>query len=77
MKFCDYMAISPHGEGVRLAKAIGVHPKRISEFKYGQRKPLPEQCVALSNATGGKVTPEELNPDVDWKAVRKALRMRR
>lgn len=77
MNLRDYIAISPHGEGARLAKATGLLPIRISEFKRGLRVPPPEQCVAISNATGGKVTPEELNPGVDWKAVRKALRMRR
>ncbi len=77
MNLRDYIAISPHGEGARLARATGLLPIRISEFKRGLRVPPPEQCVAISNATGGKVTPEELNPDIDWKAVRKALRMRR
>lgn len=53
-----------------LARAIGVKPPTVHQWKAG-RRPIPaERCPDIERATGGAVRCEDLRPDVDWATVR-------
>lgn len=53
------------GRANELARAIGVSPVLISQWKTGAR-PVPiDRCPAIERATGGAVTRRDLRPD-DW-----------
>lgn len=59
------MACSVAGSQSALARAIGVTPPLLSQWKSGVR-PIPiERCVAIERATGGAVMRWHLRPD-DW-----------
>lgn len=47
-----------------LAKAIGVAPQFVTALGKGDRPVPPGRCVAIEQATAGKVTRYELRPDV-------------
>jgi DNA-binding transcriptional regulator YdaS (Cro superfamily) len=50
-----------------LAARIGVSKAAISQWLSG--KPPPDRCPALERATDGRVTCEEMRPDVSWQRV--------
>ncbi len=55
-----------YGNAARLADLIGVHPILISQWansKDGRKVPL-DKCVPIEIATEGKVTCEEMRPDM-------------
>lgn len=59
------MACSVAGSQSALARAIGVTPPLLSQWKSGVR-PIPiERCVAIERATSGAVMRWHLRPD-DW-----------
>ena len=48
-----------------LARALGIKPPTVSEWRVGAR-PVPiERCVAIEQATGGEVRRWDLRPE-DW-----------
>ena len=48
----------------RLAARIGCAPSLVSQWKNGVR-PIPtERCTEIERATSGRVTCEELRPDL-------------
>ena len=48
-----------------LAGTLGVAASTVSEWCSG-RRPVPiRRCIAVENATGGRITRRELRPD-DW-----------
>jgi len=51
-----------------LAAACGVSKAAVSQW-LGQGKPPPDRCPAIERATEGRVTCEELRPDVRWQRV--------
>lgn len=69
MNLSDY--IKSHGDGNRLAEAIGAHPVLISQWKNGARQVPAERCPDIEQATGGLVRCEDLRPDVNWSVLRK------
>lgn len=51
------------------ARAIGVSPQRIFNWKQRGRVPA-DACPAIEKATNGAVRCEDLRPDVDWGYLR-------
>ena len=62
-KAIDHFSVNGRGGQVRLAKALGVEPMAISQWKRRGTMP-PERCVEIEVATGGAVTRLELRPDI-------------
>lgn len=55
-----------------LARALGISPVLISQWRTG-RRPIPaERCPEIEKATGGAVRCESLRPDVDWAFLRQS-----
>lgn len=58
------------GSKSAVAKHFGILPYAV--FKW-QRSGVPaERCPDIEALTGGKVTCEELRPDVNWGVLRKS-----
>ena len=51
------------GSGTKLAKAAGVSKQRLNDYKQNRLLPY-EMAVRIFIAVGGKVTLEELRPDL-------------
>lgn len=62
-------AIEVFGSQAAMAAALGVRQPTVSEWLRGERPVPEERCVAIERATEGKVTCEELRPDVTWHRV--------
>lgn len=63
MNLSEYL--SRRGAGAELAKALGVTPEVVSQWKTGVR-PVPlDRCTAIEVATDRAVRRQELRPD-DW-----------
>jgi len=45
---------------IEIAGIVGVHRSYICHIKAGRRIPSPRVALAIEQATGGKVTKEEL-----------------
>lgn len=73
MKLDEYLSQAAHGESARLARAAGVSPIRITDYKVGRRVPGIEKAAAISLSTGSAVTPQELAPHVEWDTILAAL----
>ncbi|OOS04358.1 DNA-binding transcriptional regulator YdaS, prophage-encoded, Cro superfamily [Moraxella cuniculi DSM 21768] len=56
------------GNRSALARAIGVTPWAVS--KWDINNPPKKRCLAIEKATGGKITAEQLRPDINWQYVR-------
>ncbi len=56
-------AISQHGSQAKLAKAIGVTPMAVTNWKKRGAVPA-DQCRKIELATGGKVKRRALRPDL-------------
>lgn len=56
--------------GVQLARALGVAPPLLSQWRTGVREVPAERCPTIERETGGLVTCEELRPDVEWGYLR-------
>jgi len=57
-------AVEILGGQTKLARAVGVKPSFVSQWLSGQRPVPATRCGAIESATGGKVTREDLRPDV-------------
>ena len=55
-------AINYAGGPSGLAKAIGVLPQHVNNWK--RRGVSVRACIAIEHATNGEVTREELRPDI-------------
>lgn len=44
-------------------------PAAISQIVAGKRKTPPDRCPSIEQATNGKVTCDELRPDVRWHRI--------
>lgn len=53
-----------------LARQIDVNPDQIRHWRHGYagRRPSPEMCVQIEQATGGAVARWDLRPD-DWHRI--------
>lgn len=55
-------AISICGSQAELSKRLGLFPQYVNNWR---RRGVPaERCIAIEEATGGKVTRYDLRPDV-------------
>lgn len=62
MNIADYLTEVPLTQQ-EFAKLIGVTQGRVSHWLNGEKVP-PERCVKIEAATGGKITRNDLRPDV-------------
>jgi hypothetical protein len=56
-------------ERVQVAKALGIHEQYLYQCLHGHRPTPPERCPPIERATEGRITCEELRPDVRWQRV--------
>lgn len=57
-------AVAIAGSKAKLAALIGCSPQAISQ--WNPERLIPEQCVSIEAATGGRVRCEALRPDVEF-----------
>ncbi|WP_373766364.1 transcriptional regulator [Glaesserella sp.] len=69
MELQEYLS-TERGEAARLAKFIKVAPPIVSFWASGKRQVPAEHCPEIERFTNGKVTCEELRPDVNWAVLR-------
>ena len=69
MNLREHLDNEPRGEPLRIASAISVHPVMISQWASGTKKVPADRCPAVERATDGKVTCEELRPDITWTRI--------
>lgn len=60
------MIAMPASERVAIAQAIGLHEQYLYQCLTDRRVLPAEHAPAIERASGGKVTCEELRPDVRW-----------
>lgn len=58
------------GAAAQLAKALGVSPVLVSQWRAGTRQVPANRCPDIERETKGLVCCEDLRPDVDWNYVR-------
>lgn len=63
-------AVGILGGPTAASRALKVTPQAVFFWLKGLRTIPPEKCIALERETAGKVTVEELRPDVDWAVIR-------
>lgn len=61
-------AIKMLGSTSALARGLGIKPWAVS--KWNKNRPPQERCLAIEELTAGKITAEQLRPDVNWEYVR-------
>jgi len=60
------------GSQAALAEALGVTRAAVSQWKERDRKTPAEHCPRIERLCGGRVTCEELRPDIEWGVLRTA-----
>lgn len=68
MNISDYLKESSTTQ-MAFARMLGVTQGTVA-FWLHNKPPTIERCIEIEKATGGKVTCEELRPDVDWAYLR-------
>ena len=63
-------AIDFFGTQTKLAKAVGLSQTIISEYLNGVKRPSAEIAIRIETATKGRVTVEDLRPDIPWHVIR-------
>lgn len=63
-------AIDCMGSQEQLAKAVELTQAAISQYVTGNKRPSAEVAIRIEAATAGKVTAEEVRPDVPWHVIR-------
>lgn len=56
-------------ERIAVAAAVGVHEQYLYQCLTGRRQPPPDRCPDIERATAGRLTCEQLRPDVRWQRV--------
>ena len=56
-------------ERVVVAQAVGMHEQYLYQCLTGRRQTPPDRCPDIERATEGRITCEELRPDVRWQRV--------
>lgn len=69
MKLKKYVN-SSRGISAYLAKQLGVSPVMVSQWANGVKQVPAERCIEIEDLTDGKVTCEELRPDLNWSVLR-------
>lgn len=59
-----YLAWRGKGTAARLAVQIGVSPVLISQWRTERRTIPGDRVIPIARATGWRVTPHELRPDL-------------
>jgi DNA-binding transcriptional regulator YdaS (Cro superfamily) len=57
------------GSQIAIARVLGISAGAVSQLVSGHRSTPPDRCPAIEFATEGRVTCEELRPDVRWQRV--------
>lgn len=70
MQLKEYFQDSKRGEMARLIRAMNIAQPIVSLWVSGKRRVPAERCPEIEKFTEGKVTCEELRPDVNWKVLR-------
>lgn len=61
-------ALTP-SERAAVATAVGIHDQYLYQCLTGRRPTPADRCPAIERATSGRVSCEELRPDVRWHRV--------
>lgn len=61
--------LSVRGALAEMARALGIERVYLSQLAANDRKPSPKLCAAIERVTGGRLTCEELRPDIVWHRV--------
>lgn len=69
MTLDEYLS-EPGRRAKAFAIVLGVKPVQVSQWRTGARQVPADACPSIERATGGKVTCEELRPDVEWAVIR-------
>lgn len=64
-----YVQTAPRGAAAALARALSVNPVMVVQWSSGAKPVASDRCPAIERATEGKVTCEEMRPDVVWHRV--------
>ena len=62
-------AVAIIGTQTLLAAKIGATQQEVWNWLNGQRDIPPSRCPSIERATDGRVTCEELRPDVRWHRI--------
>lgn len=63
-------AVKILGGVTATSRLLRVTPQAVHFWLKGARKITPERCIAIERESGGRVTVEDLRPDVDWAVIR-------
>lgn len=66
MKLSEFFEKEGRGSLVKLAKAINAPYPDVSRWALGKRPVPVSRCLAIENATGGKVSRVDLRPNDYW-----------
>ena len=72
MNLRKHLNTEPRGEPLRLAAALSCHPVMITQWANATKKVPPARCPAIELATAGRVTCEEMRPDITWARIKDA-----
>lgn len=76
MTLNEYVKRNGRGTSYQLAKKLGIQPTNIYVW-LKKRTPINAvRCAQIELLTGGVVTCEELNPEIDWKTLWKTFSRR-
>jgi DNA-binding transcriptional regulator YdaS (Cro superfamily) len=64
MELIEYFSTQPRGTKVSMTKALGISKTWLSLVISKRKKPSPKLATEIEKATAGKVTREELRPDI-------------
>lgn len=62
------VAISP-AERLAVAAAVGMNEQYLYQCLTGRRPTPADRCPAIERASEGRITCDELRPDVRWQRV--------
>lgn len=68
MKLIDFVSQSRRGQGVALARTLGVSQPTVSDWCTGKKRVPVERCLPIERATAGAVTRKDLRPE-DWAEI--------
>lgn len=72
MNLLDYIKSPESIEVEALAGRCETSVGQLKQVAYGNRRANAQLAIAIDRATAGKVTCEELRPDIDWKYLRES-----
>lgn len=62
------ISMSAH-ERLAVAAAVGVNEQYLYQCLTRRRPAPPDRCPDIERATAGRVTVEELRPDIRWQRI--------